>query len=133
MNDDSLKMQIEAQITGLRNHLYHLTERHRRVETNTRRALGHANEAIRLSLKLRRLYIAHAPADLPEVAVKITLENDYPVNSTRFLLPTLALRGFWGGPRMVIFALWTWRLVIRLPNSVLCVKGEKPCSNMRLT
>ena len=45
----------------------------------------------------------------------ITLENDHPVNSTRFPLPTIALRGFWGGTRrMVIFAWWTWRVVIRL-------------------
>jgi hypothetical protein len=59
VNDESLKLQIEAQITGFRNHLRHITERHRRVETNTRRALGHANEAIRLSCKLRRLYLAN--------------------------------------------------------------------------
>jgi hypothetical protein len=58
MNDESLKLQIEAQITGLRNHLRNLTECHHRVETNSRRALGHVNEAIRLSLKLRRLYLA---------------------------------------------------------------------------
>jgi hypothetical protein len=58
MNDEALKLQIEVQITGFRNHLRNLTERHRRVETNTRRALGHVNEAIRLSLKLRRLYLA---------------------------------------------------------------------------
>ena len=49
--------------------------------------------------------------------MRITLENDYPVNSTRFPLPTIALRGFWGGPRMVIFAWWTWRIVIHLHNA----------------
>ena len=55
MNDESLRLQIEGQITGFRNHIRHLHEPHRRVETNTRRALGHAQEAIRLALKLRRL------------------------------------------------------------------------------
>jgi hypothetical protein len=62
MKDEALKLQIEAQITGFRNHLRHLTERHRKVETNTRRALGHAYEAIRLSIKLRRLYLANDKA-----------------------------------------------------------------------
>lgn len=56
MNDESLKLQIETQIVGFRNHLRYLTEQHRRVETNSRRAMGHAQEAVRLSLKLRRLY-----------------------------------------------------------------------------
>jgi len=59
--------------------------------------------------------------------MKITLENDHPVNSTRFPLPTLALRGFWGGPRMVLFAWWTWRVVIRLnaPAEARC-KASPP-------
>lgn len=49
--------------------------------------------------------------------MRINLENDWPANSTRFPLPTMALRGFLGGHRMVIFAWWTWRLVIHLPNA----------------
>ena len=58
-NDEPLKLQIEQQITGFRNHIRHLYEPHRRVETNTRRAMGHAQEAIRLALKLRRMYASN--------------------------------------------------------------------------
>ena len=47
----------------------------------------------------------------------IRLENDWPVNSTRFLLPAVALLGFAAGPRTVVFAWWTWRLVVTLPNA----------------
>jgi len=54
--DEPLRLQIEAQIAGFRSHLCYLTQRHRRIETNTRRAMGHAHEAVRLALKLRRLY-----------------------------------------------------------------------------
>lgn len=49
--------------------------------------------------------------------MRIKLENDWPVNSTRFLLPTVGVRGFSGGPRSVTVAWWTWRLVIHLPNN----------------
>lgn len=56
MNDEPLKLQIEQQITGVRNHLRNLYQPHRRIETNSRRAIGHIHEAIRLALKLRRLY-----------------------------------------------------------------------------
>jgi hypothetical protein len=59
MNDEPLRLQIQQQITGFCNHLDNLTHRHRRIETNTRRAFGHAQEAIRLALKLRRLYAAN--------------------------------------------------------------------------
>lgn len=49
--------------------------------------------------------------------MRIKLENDWPVNSTRFLVPTIALRGFRSGPRTVTLAWWTWRVVIHLPNA----------------
>jgi hypothetical protein len=45
--------------------------------------------------------------------MRVTLENHYPVNSTLFLLPAIALRGFNCGPRVVVFAWWKWRVVIR--------------------
>jgi len=51
--------------------------------------------------------------------VKVRLENDWPVNSTRFLLPAVALRGFRAGPRTVTLAWWTWRIVVHLPNAEL--------------
>lgn len=44
------------------------------------------------------------------------IETDWPVNSTRFLLPTVALRGFRAGPRTVTVAWWIWRVVFHLPN-----------------
>ena len=47
----------------------------------------------------------------------VRIENDWPVNSTRFLLPTVALRGFRAGPRTMTLAWWTWRIVVHLPNS----------------
>lgn len=53
---NSLRIQIEAQISGLREHVRNITERQHRIETNTRRAHGHCEEAIRLATKLRRLY-----------------------------------------------------------------------------
>ena len=51
--------------------------------------------------------------------MRVTLENNYPVNSTLFLLPAVALRGFNCGPRVVVFAWWTWRIVVHLPNARL--------------
>ena len=57
-------------------------------------------------------------------AMRITLENDWPVNSTRFLLPAVALRGFRAGPRTVTLAWWTWRIVIRLPDARLDRQDE---------
>jgi hypothetical protein len=48
--------------------------------------------------------------------VKVRLENDWPVNSTRFLLPVVAVRGFRAGPRTVTLAWWTWRIVVHLHN-----------------
>ena len=48
--------------------------------------------------------------------MRIKLKKDWPVNSARFLLPAVALRGFATGPRTVVLAWWTWRLVIHLPN-----------------
>ena len=56
MDDEPLKRQLESQMCGFQNHLYTMMSSHRRIETNTRRAMGHAQEAIRLALKLRRLY-----------------------------------------------------------------------------
>ena len=53
----SLQLKISQQMTGIQNHLRNITESHRRIETNTERAKGHLQEAIRLSLKLRRLRI----------------------------------------------------------------------------
>lgn len=52
---ESLKLKIQGQITGLHNHLNNLENNHRKIETNSKRAIGHCEEAIRLSLKLRRL------------------------------------------------------------------------------
>ena len=51
------------------------------------------------------------------MSMTIRLENDWPVNSTRFLLPAIALRGFRCGPRQIVVAWWTWRIVIHLPNA----------------
>lgn len=48
--------------------------------------------------------------------MKVKLYNDWPINSTRFLLPTIALRGFESWTRHVTLAWWTWRLVIRPEN-----------------
>lgn len=45
--------------------------------------------------------------------MNVSFETDWPVNSTRFLLPTIALRGFAAGPRTIVLAWWTWRVVIR--------------------
>ena len=56
--------------------------------------------------------------------MRIRLENDWPVNSTRFLLPTVALRGFRAGPRTLTFAWWTWRIVIHLPNVTNQTRSE---------
>jgi len=44
--------------------------------------------------------------------VKFKLKNDWPVNSTIFLLPTIALRGF-GRCRFIVLAWWTWQLNIK--------------------
>lgn len=49
--------------------------------------------------------------------MKITIENSWPVNSTRFLLPVVALRGCRGAPRTVTLAWWTWRVVIHLATT----------------
>lgn len=51
--------------------------------------------------------------------MRITLENHWPVNSTRFFLPTVAITGFSAGRRTVTLAWWTWRVVIDLPNARL--------------
>jgi hypothetical protein len=56
MNDAPLQRQIEAQLAGVRNHVADLRYPHRGVESNVRRAEGHLREAVRLSLKLRRMY-----------------------------------------------------------------------------
>ena len=48
------------------------------------------------------------------MSMTIRLENDWPVNSTRFLLPAIALRGFRCGPWQIVVAWWTWRVVLSL-------------------
>ena len=55
--------------------------------------------------------------EVVEVPMKIKLRNNYPENSTRFLLPTIALRGFRNNPRELTLAWWTWRLVIFWHNA----------------
>jgi hypothetical protein len=42
--------------------------------------------------------------------MKIQYKNNYPWDSTRFLIPTIAFRGFKLGPRIVTLAVWTWRV-----------------------
>lgn len=54
--ETSLKLRLDAQFVGIHNHVRHVQERHRDIERNTRRAEGHLKEAIKLALKLRRLY-----------------------------------------------------------------------------
>lgn len=44
--------------------------------------------------------------------MKVRIVNGWPIVSTRFLLPTVALQGFRGGPRSLSFAFWTFRIVI---------------------
>ena len=56
---DSLRLQIEAQITGIRNHLRYITELQHREDTNEARALGHLKRALHLAKKLRRLNTFH--------------------------------------------------------------------------
>lgn len=73
---EALIRQIEQQISGLRYHLICLREPHHRVETNTRRALGHAQEAIRLSLKLRRLYASRRPRASTDVQPIVPLSEE---------------------------------------------------------
>lgn len=34
----------------------------------------------------------------------------WPVNTTRFLLPAIAIRGFANGPMRLTFAFWKWRI-----------------------
>ena len=48
----------------------------------------------------------------------VELKTDYPTNSTRYLLPTIMLRGFRGHRRELTIAVWTVKLVIAW--------GEKP-------
>ena len=47
------------------------------------------------------------------------IENYWPMNSTRFFLPTIALRGFRGGPRTLTIAWWTWRIIFEWPNNAV--------------
>jgi hypothetical protein len=56
--------------------------------------------------------------------VRIKLENDWPANSTRFLLPTVALRGFAAGHRTITFVWWIWRIVVHVPNANLTGKQK---------
>ena len=44
--------------------------------------------------------------------MKIRVINDWPTNSTRFVLPTIAIRGF-AGARTVTLAWWVWRVVLQ--------------------
>ena len=38
----------------------------------------------------------------------------WPITSTRILIPTIALRGFWGHNMVVTFAFWKWRVDFQL-------------------
>jgi hypothetical protein len=49
--------------------------------------------------------------------MKIEYKNNWPMDSTRFLLPTIAFRGFRKGTRIVTLAVWTWRINFILPNA----------------
>ena len=43
------------------------------------------------------------------------IDNPYPVNSTRFLLPTIALRGWIkNGSVWISFAFWTWKVCFEI-------------------
>ena len=57
--ETSLLLRFDKQMSGIYNHLGNLRHSHRTIETNSRRARGHLEEAIRLSLKLRRLFESH--------------------------------------------------------------------------
>lgn len=59
--EGSLKLRLNQQIVGIANHLTNMQYAHRRVETNARKAEGHLQMAIQISLKLRRLYKDHFP------------------------------------------------------------------------
>jgi hypothetical protein len=54
-------------------------------------------------------------SDTPKT--KIEYKNNWPMDSTRFLLPTIAFRGFRKGTRIVTLAVWTWRINFILPNA----------------
>ena len=56
--------------------------------------------------------------------MKIEYKNNWPVDSTRFLLPTIAFRGFRKGTRIVTLAVWTWRINFILPNAELSDRHE---------
>ena len=57
--------------------------------------------------------------------MNVKLENDWPVNSTRFLLPTVAVRGFRAGPRTVTLAWWTWRIVVHCTSNARLDRQEE--------
>jgi hypothetical protein len=44
----------------------------------------------------------------------VRYRNYWPVDSTRFLLPTIAVQGFRCWELRVTFAWWTWRLEWRI-------------------
>lgn len=46
--------------------------------------------------------------------MKIEVKTEWPVDSTRVLIPTIVIRGFRRGTRQIILAAWTWRVIITL-------------------
>jgi hypothetical protein len=58
--------------------------------------------------------------------MKIEIKNDWPVDSTRFVTPSVAIRGFRRGPQTIAMAFWTWRIFIHFHNADLTGnrKGE---------
>lgn len=49
---------------------------------------------------------------------RITVKKEYPVVSTRFLLPTIAIKGFRKQYRQVILAFWWWKVVIHFYGEI---------------
>jgi hypothetical protein len=58
--------------------------------------------------------------------MKIEYKNNWPVDSTRFLLPTIAFRGFRKGRRIVTLAMWTWQINFILSNAESSHGGKEP-------
>lgn len=53
---ETYRFELDKQIIGIQNHLRDLLSNHRDIKHATERARGHLEEAIRISLKMRRFY-----------------------------------------------------------------------------
>jgi hypothetical protein len=44
--------------------------------------------------------------------MRFEILKEWPADSVRILIPTIALKGFPGGTRKIIFAFWWWKAVL---------------------